>query len=329
MERRNSEGTTETTISASATAALSPVTVMAGGDGKAGEEELVFAGVVDLLGELGAVRPESDLMAAATVEREGEGSSPCAGTQDDDAAHAVFLTWIASEAGFRAGEQAADVLVVLDDDEQGDGNLNGDEEGRPVTEGEEPGKDRKAGRAKNGCQRNVAAESRTSAKIEMAASAAQGAGDQKYAEAGGDALAAAKAEPDREDVSEDGAERGERTHVERGRAGSKQCAKHAAEHDGCAAFEHVEQEGGRAKDFAAGAQDVGGADVAAAGLADVLMAEEAHEQVPRRNGAEQISRDRNERACKDHNEGEFSRWGLVAEAGGWARPQGHQRFDKT
>ena len=51
-----------------------------GGDGKAGEKERVFAGVVDLLGELGAVRPESELVAAAAVEREGEGGSPCAGT---------------------------------------------------------------------------------------------------------------------------------------------------------------------------------------------------------------------------------------------------------
>ena len=35
-----------------------------------------------------------------------------------------------SEAGFRAGEQAADVLVMFDDDEEGDGELDGDEERR-------------------------------------------------------------------------------------------------------------------------------------------------------------------------------------------------------
>ena len=66
-----------------------------GGEGKAGEEERVFAGVDDLLRGLRAVRPEGELVAAAAVERECDGGSPGAGTEDDDAAHAVFL-WLRS-----------------------------------------------------------------------------------------------------------------------------------------------------------------------------------------------------------------------------------------
>ncbi len=51
-----------------------------GRDGEAGEELRVFSGVDDLARELGAVRPERDLVAAAAVERERESGSPGAGT---------------------------------------------------------------------------------------------------------------------------------------------------------------------------------------------------------------------------------------------------------
>ena len=47
-----------------------------GGDGKAGKKLGVFSGVENLAGELGGVRPEGDLVAAAAVERERDGGSP-------------------------------------------------------------------------------------------------------------------------------------------------------------------------------------------------------------------------------------------------------------
>ncbi len=62
-----------------------------GGNGKAGEELRVFSGAGDLAGELGRVGPEGDFVTAAAVEGESEGGSPCAGTQDGDAAHAGLL----------------------------------------------------------------------------------------------------------------------------------------------------------------------------------------------------------------------------------------------
>ena len=59
---------------------------------EAGEKELVFAGIDDFLGELRTVGPERELVAAAAMEREGEGRSPGTGTQDDDAAHAGLFS---------------------------------------------------------------------------------------------------------------------------------------------------------------------------------------------------------------------------------------------
>ncbi len=53
--------------------------------GKVGE---VFAGVGELLGEGGGVRPEAELVAAAAGEGEGERGAPGTGSEDGDAAHA-------------------------------------------------------------------------------------------------------------------------------------------------------------------------------------------------------------------------------------------------
>ena len=63
----------------------------AGGDGKFGKELRVFPSVDDVLRELGSVRPERDLVTAAAVERERDGGSPCAGTEDGNATHAGVL----------------------------------------------------------------------------------------------------------------------------------------------------------------------------------------------------------------------------------------------
>ena len=70
-----------------------------------------------------------------------------------------------------------------------------------------------------------------------------------------------------------------------------------AEPDGGAAFEHVEEKCGCAEALAAGAEDVGGADVAAADGADVLLAEDADQQVADRDGAQQVSGGRDQEDC--------------------------------
>ena len=110
-----------------------------------------------------------------------------------------------------------------------------------------------------------------------------------------------------------------------GSRGSSSAAEAGAEPDGGAALEHVEEKGGRAQALAAGAQDVGGADVAAARLADVLVSKEADQQVAGGDGAEQISGGRDERLARSITR-EFSRWrggraaGFLRDGGGIGVP---------
>ena len=83
--------------------------------------------------------------------------------------------------------------------------------------------------------------------------------------------------------------------------------KRAAEPDRGAAFEHIENEGKDAQALAAETQHIGGTDVAAAHGADVLAAEDPHQQVSHGDGPKKICGDRDDDVGKDHNESEFSR----------------------
>ena len=67
-------------------------------------------------------------------------------------------------------------------------------------------------------------------------------------------------------------------------------AKLHGEEDGDEALHGVEEEGEHAERGAAGADHVGGADVAAAGFANVFLADEADEEVAKGDGAEQVRR---------------------------------------
>ena len=62
-----------------------------GGEGKTGQKKRILAGIDDLLGGFGTMRPERDLVDAVAVQRESDGGSPRSGTKYDDAAHAVFF----------------------------------------------------------------------------------------------------------------------------------------------------------------------------------------------------------------------------------------------
>jgi len=218
-----------------------------------------------------------------------------------------------SEAGFGSVEETADVLVVLGDDEQGYGDFDGDEEGCPIGVAldaiEEPGEERKAGRAEDRGQGDVAAGKEDKSEDGDGGQGGERGGNQEDAEAGGYAFASLEAEPDGEDVAEDGAKGRKAAHVERRGVGNEEGSEETTERDGRATFEYVEEEGGGAESLAAGAKNVGGADVAAAGVADVLMAKEADEQIPGGDGAEQVSRRSDKQTCKDHVEGEFNRLG--------------------
>ena len=188
------------------------------------------------------------------------------------------------------------------DDEQSDGKLDGDVEQRTVAADQEAGKDGEAGRTEDGSQRDIAAEHEDQREDGDGGQSGQGSGDQEYTEASGDAPAATEAEPDREDVTEDGKEGGQRLEVAKRTMRQKQDADKAAKPDSCRSFEHVEQKSDCAQALAAGAKDIGCADVAAAGLTDVLVAEEADKQVPGGTRPEEISTDHDEEACEDHTD---------------------------
>ncbi len=103
--------------------------------------------------------------------------------------------------------------------------------------------------------------------------ACPGSEGEKDAERAGDSFAAFEAEPDRIDVAEDGDYGG--GHHECGGMAGRAGREVMRDADGDEALEEIEQEREDAEELCAGARDVGGADVAAAGCADVLLAEEA------------------------------------------------------
>src|SRR6185437_12071494 len=107
--------------------------------------------------------------------------------------------------------------------------------------------------------------------------------DEKHSKARGNALPAAEAEREGKHVTGHGKERGKGLRVARRRGDGEIAEGERAQPHGRGALQDVQQKGGRAQSLAAGAQHVGGADVAAAYGANILMAENADEQKSRRD----------------------------------------------
>jgi hypothetical protein len=122
---------------------------------------------------------------------------------------------------------------------------------------------------------------KTSAPIQASA--------EQHAEIGGDALAALEAEPHGEEMAEEGAEAGDDGEVRPPSAGD--------EHRG-GALQRVEQQGEGGEPLVAGAQHVGGADVAGADLAHVAEAGGARDQQAERDGAEQVAEGQGGKKCR-------------------------------
>ena len=125
---------------------------------------------------------------------------------------------------------------------------------------------------------------------------------------GCDSLAALEAKPDGKHVTEDSAESGEsRERVDKLRVAIETLRvmmgeeKHMA--DGDVPFQCVEHESGDGQALRSGASDVGGADVAAASLANVLSPKDANEEVAERDRPEQIRND-------DDSERAMDQWSL-------------------
>ena len=141
---------TETRISAVAIGAISAVTARSAGRGNPGRNNVFSRAAVDLTGFVFAVRPESDFVAAAATERQRDRGSPCAGTKYNDPAHAGFLSWVRAPKRFSVPvSEAANVLVVLEDDQERNNDLRGDVGCGFFSAHHEPCKYGKAGSAEN------------------------------------------------------------------------------------------------------------------------------------------------------------------------------------
>jgi len=126
------------------------------------------------------------------------------------------------------------------DDEQSNGKLDGDVEQRAVAADQEAGKDGKTGCTEDGGQRDIAREDENQREDGDSGQSGKRCGDQERAEACGDAPAAVEAEPDGEDMAENGKQSSERLEVAHGTVGQKQDADKAAEPDSGRALEHIE-----------------------------------------------------------------------------------------
>src|SRR5207302_2427094 len=101
-------------------------------------------------------------------------------------------------------------------------------------------------------------------------------------EGAGDAFAAAKAEPDRKYVSENGGESGGNCEIVVARRDV------LGDLDSEKSFAAIEKKRGDAEALGSGAEDIRRADVAAAGGADVLMPEYLDEDIAERDRTQQI-----------------------------------------
>ena len=112
--RQCCEGITLTTICAPwRVAARSLLAETASGMRRPGRNFSLIRLLHDGFADIGFVRPEADAVRAFASEHDGEACAPCARADDGDLAHAC----LDPNAVFCAGQQTADVCVMLDDDE--------------------------------------------------------------------------------------------------------------------------------------------------------------------------------------------------------------------
>src|SRR5579862_2507669 len=129
------------------------------------------------------------------------------------------LVGTAAEAVFSSIGEAANVLVVLEDDKQSNDDLRGNEKSRLVSANQEPCEEREAAGAENRSQRDVAGYQQDHDKESDGGKRSPGRGDEKNTEAGGHTFAPAEAKPDGKHVSDDGDDCGERFDIARRNGG--------------------------------------------------------------------------------------------------------------
>ena len=171
--------------------------------------------------------------------------------------------------------------MVFDKDEEWDEEETEDDDGCP--EGYEmEAEEGKGGCSQNGGEGDVAGEDEDHKEdCEGAACGGRREGE-KDSKCTGDAFAAAKAQPDGEDMAQDGGDGGGDGQIVV--AGSEVLG----DSDGEIGFSQVEEKGGDAEAVGSRAGYVGGADVAAAGGTDVLFEEDFDKEIAEGDGAQEV-----------------------------------------
>ena len=200
-----------------------------------------------------------------------------------------------AEAVFSSVKKPGDVLVMLGYDNDGHDKDDGDEPGAIGGVGQDHGEDGERDGGEDGGERNVFRKGEDDDEEEEPGDRGEWGEGQEDSESGCDAFAAFELEPDGVDVAEDGAERGESFSVLERDGREAGCEDDSAgEPDGEESFAGIEDEGENAELFCAGADDIGGSDVAAALFADVLLEEKADEDESEGDGAEEVSGEANQ-----------------------------------
>lgn len=192
--------------------------------------------------------------------------------------------------------------MVLDDNQRSNCKLGGKKERRTAAADQNQGEDREAGGSKNRSEGNVAADRHHQKEDSDGGQGGPGRGDEKHAEAGGDALAATKMQPASEHVAEYSEESSDGLGIPECEIGREGRRNESAEPNRAAALEDIENKGGCAKSMSAGANNIGGANIPAANGADVLAPENTDQQVSKWNGSQQIRGGRDGEEGKGHNE---------------------------
>ena len=159
----------------------------------------------------------------------------------------------------------------------------------------EKGEDRNRNRRGKGRQRRIAEQKGHYQPDTQCKQADVPVGNDDETECRGNAFAAFETEPDRKIVAEnaDSAGKQRRDDVKLGKQAEKNIIgswyEAVCQPGGEAGFKRVENNGKQRQGFVAGAQNVGGADVAGADFADVVVAGHAGQNQAEGNGAEQIA----------------------------------------
>lgn len=179
---------------------------------------------------------------------------------------------------------------MLHHDQEADehGAESDDFQGRVAGGVQEIHKERERGGGGDGTQRRVAPENYNEQPENRGGCYGLPAYWKEYAEARSDSLATFESQPYGEHVSYNGKDGGD--HHPANIAGSEA----TSEPDGKVTFSGVKNEGENSGEFSGIAGNVGGADVAAADLADVWAAEGADDEQAKGNGAQEIGADGND-----------------------------------